>query len=538
MERRTFLKIAGLGSVAFAVGCNATPEKTIHALVRSPEDMVTGQPTWYASTCRECPAGCGVLAKNREGRVIKLEGNPLHPVNQGKLCIRGQAALQRLYHPDRLKTPLHKENGRWKAITFSTARELVRRRLSRAAADGPDRVAMMTEVAGDALTSLFTSVLAHHNSRNGLSVFEPFAHESLKFAHEQLFGRAMLPGYRMDEADLLLSFGADFLESWLSPVEYGRQFKTMHAWDGRRKGFFVQVSPFQSLTGANADQWLMCRPGSEAVVAMGLIRQLLAAERGLDLPAPLRTALSEATSAYAPQMVAEQAGLAESVFQKLFERLQHARAPLVLPTATTACGSASAAADLASVLLNGVLDPSFARYDFDRRQRVENAHSRAGINDFWQRLAEPPVEVLLLNHVNPLYSLPSGTGVQKTLARPDLFVVAFTHMMDETAEAADLIIPIQHPLESWDLYESKHTLAAILQPTLGKIGAAPNIGDLFLDLLPDNERPADSYPLYIQQWLTDQGRIADRMDWLHLVQGGGQFKTVGPAMPLSPRGCN
>lgn len=536
MERRTFLKIAGVGSVAFAVGCNAHPEKTIHALVRSPDDMVTGQPTWYASTCRECPAGCGVLAKNREGRVIKLEGNPLHPVNQGKLCMRGQAALQRLYHPDRLKTPLSKENGRWKAIPFDTARELVRQRLSQAAANGPDRVAMVTEVTGDALTSLFTSVLARHESRDGLSVFEPFAYESLKFAHEQVFGRAVLPGYRMDRADLLVSFGADFLESWLSPVEYGRQFKAMHAWDGRRKGFFVQVSPFQSLTAANADHWLMCRPGSEAVVAMGLIRQLLAAERGGDLPAPFRTALREASSAYTPRMLAEQAGLAESVFQKLFERLRDARAPLVLPTATTARGNASAAADLASVLLNAVLDPRFARYDFERRQRVENAHTRARINAFWQHLAEPPVEVLLLNHVNPLYSLPSGTGVEKALTRPDLFVVAFTNMMDETAEAADLIIPVQHPLESWDLYESKHTLTSILQPTLGKIGAAPSIGDLFLDLLPDNERPRDSYHLYIQQWLTDQGRVADRMGWLHLVQGGGQFETDGAGDAVaSPR---
>jgi anaerobic selenocysteine-containing dehydrogenase/Fe-S-cluster-containing dehydrogenase component len=536
MERRTFLKIAGVGSVAFAVGCNATPEKTIHALVRSPEDMVTGQPTWYASTCRECPAGCGVLAKNREGRVIKLEGNPLHPVNQGKLCIRGQAALQRLYHPDRLKTPLHKENGRWKAITFSTARELVRRRLSQAAANGPDRVAMMTEVTGDALTSLFTSVLAHHESRDGLSVFEPFAHESLKFAHEQVFGRAMLPGYRMDRADMLVSFGADFLESWLSPVEYGRQFKAMHAWDGRRKGFFVQISPFQSLTAANADQWLMCRPGSEAAVAMGLIRQLLAAGRGGDLPATFRTALREATSAYTPQVVAQQAGLAEPVFQKLFERLQGARAPLVLPTATTARGNASAAADLASVLLNAILDPSFARYDFGLRQHVEKAHPRARVNAFWQHLSEPSVQVLLLNHVNPLYNLPSGLGVESALARPDLFVVAFTNMMDETAEAADLIIPVQHPLESWDLYESKHALTSILQPTLGKIGAAPGVGDLFLDLLPDNERPRDSYHLYIQQWLTDRGRIADHLDWLHLVQRGGRFESDGAGdASASPR---
>ena len=89
MDRRTFLKLSGMGSVAFAAGCSPDTQKHLYTLVHAPEDMVTGEPTWYASTCRECPAGCGVLAKNREGRVIKVEGNPLHPVNRGKLCIRG-----------------------------------------------------------------------------------------------------------------------------------------------------------------------------------------------------------------------------------------------------------------------------------------------------------------------------------------------------------------------------------------------------------------------------------------------------------------
>ena len=94
MNRRTFLKITGIGSVAFAAGCGSETGDTLFTLVNAPDDMVTGEATWYATTCRECPAGCGVIAKSREGRLIKLEGNPHHPVNQGRLCMRGQAALQ------------------------------------------------------------------------------------------------------------------------------------------------------------------------------------------------------------------------------------------------------------------------------------------------------------------------------------------------------------------------------------------------------------------------------------------------------------
>jgi len=112
MKRRNFLKLAGMGSLSFAASaCTSEGDKTIFSLVQAPADMVTGAPTWYAATCRECPAGCGLIAKNREGRVIKVEGNPLHPINLGKLCIRGQAIVQGVYHPDRIQAPLLKKKG-------------------------------------------------------------------------------------------------------------------------------------------------------------------------------------------------------------------------------------------------------------------------------------------------------------------------------------------------------------------------------------------------------------------------------------------
>ena len=101
LSRRRFLKAAGLiGITAIAGGCDDATRKLIPFVVQ-PEDIVPGEAVWYATTCRECPAGCGILAKNRDGRVIKVEGNPLHPVNTGKLCVRGQASVQGVYNPDR-----------------------------------------------------------------------------------------------------------------------------------------------------------------------------------------------------------------------------------------------------------------------------------------------------------------------------------------------------------------------------------------------------------------------------------------------------
>ncbi|MBI5061984.1 MAG: 4Fe-4S dicluster domain-containing protein [Desulfatitalea sp.] len=464
MDRRTFLKTAGMGSVAFAAGCNAHPEKHLYTLVRAPEDMVTGEATWYATTCRECPAGCGVLAKNREGRVIKLEGNPLHPVNLGKLCARGQAALQGLYH------------------TLSAWR-------------GQSPV-----------------------------IFEPLAYEGLKGAYAQSFGQPMLPGHRLEQADFILSFGADFLETWLSPVEYSRKFKVMHAVKDGRKGLFIHVGPYQSLTAANADQWLMCRPGSEAVVALGLIQALLNQGAGKELPVPFRSALNQLSDGFGPAEVARQTDLAAADFQKLLYRLRKAQRPLVLPTATASQGAASAAADLASGLLNALLDPTFERLDFDQRHRVEIAHSRAAVRTFWQALAQGPAELLLLNNVNPLYSLPADSAVSAALARKELFKVAFTRSLDETAAAADLVIPVGHPLETWDAYESKQGLMSTLQPVLGKIGAAPGIGDFFLGLgAPQGGQPAGDYRSCLSRRLADRYDLRTETDWLRMIQNGGRF---------------
>jgi anaerobic selenocysteine-containing dehydrogenase len=136
MNRRTFLKIAGMGSISVAFGCSP-PEKHLYSLVEAPDDMVVGEATWYASTCRECPAGCGILAKNREARIIKIEGNPLHPINKGKLCMRGQAALQGIYNPDRLKTAMLKENGKWQPLSFSKAESILKVRATEAAKKDP-----------------------------------------------------------------------------------------------------------------------------------------------------------------------------------------------------------------------------------------------------------------------------------------------------------------------------------------------------------------------------------------------------------------
>ena len=527
MNRRTFLKIAGMGSFAFAAGCSAKPDKTLHSLVQAPEDMVTGQATWYASTCRECPAGCGILAKNREGRVIKVEGNPLHPINQGLLCMRGQAALQKIYNPDRLQTPLLKSSSGWRKISYSDATQLLKERLATTAQQGPDRVRMLTETIGSPLMALFTAALAEWNAAPPL-VYEPFAYEAQTAANERVFDRQGLSSLHMEKADLLVSFGADFLETWLSPVEYARKFKAMHRLQAGRKNRFFYISPYQSLTGANADHWIGCHPGSEAAVVLGIIRHALQQGRGAGLRRFIFAYLERTAAPFSRERVAELSGMRLEDFDLLATHLLRAKAPLVLGTGTGAAGGNALQTNMAIDLLNIVLDPELTLFDFASRHRVEIAAGGAEVQQWLKQGSDGQSQLLLLNNVNPVFSLPPNSGVQKAIEAPETFVVSFNNFMDETAQLADLIFPVQLPLETWDVYDGKIGLLSVLQPAMGRISEAPGIGDLFISLAPGAHPTRSNYRTYLFEYLRNQGAISDEAGWVKAFQQGGVFRTPPP----------
>jgi len=531
MKRRTFLQLAGTSGLSIAAGCTSKPDKTLFSLVKAPDDMVTGRALWYASTCRECPAGCGILAKNREGRIVKLEGNPLHPVNRGRLCIRGQAALQGIYSPDRLTAPLLKENGSWRQITFSDAHSILKVKGQQSAKrTGINRVRMMTEMIGDGLYDLLQLSLKEWWSDKPL-IFESFAYESLRTANLEIFGFSGLPSYRMDRADFLLSFGADFLETWLSPVEYARKFQMMHSPAEGVKGTFVQTSPYQSLTGANADLWISCVPGGEAIVALGLVRRLLDEGYGKGLPQTVRNSIRRIASGYTETAVLEQSGITPYSFQKLYSLLSNAKKPLVLGTSAGSSGINRLQADMGANLLNLVLDQKLSLLDFARRHRIESAASRGETIDYLEKLNETKADIVLFNNVNPAYCLPEEAGVAELLSRKSLFVVSFTSFMDETAELADLVFPTRMPLESWDEFSGTSGILSTLQPVMGPLTEAPHLGDVFLNAMFGKEKPAKDFETYLFGWLKSRRNIRSKKRRLETFRRGGKFRGFSNPVP-------
>jgi len=393
---------------------------------------------------------------------------------------------------------------------------------------------MMTELVGDSLMALFTQSLAQLNAK-GPIVFEPLAYETLKTANREVFGIDGLPSYRLDKSDCLISLGADFLETWLSPVEYAWRFKAMHAVKAGEKGVFFHISPYQSLTGANADRWIACDPGKEAIVVMGLIKAALEQGRGLDLPQALTQTLRDATDGYRPDTTARMAGIDPTDFKALKTRMLKAKTPLILGTGVNG-GDTAFQADLAANLLNLVLDPDLALFDFDQRHRVELAARRSDVHDFFKSVHADGTKLLLIHNSNPVYALFPGSGVKEALANDRLFVVSFSNYMDDTTAQADLILPVSLSLESWDEYSGKSGMISTLQPAMGQLTQAPSIGDLMLDIAFKDDRPASDYKSWVMAQLHSNGVIKEKTAWLKTLQTGGVFSTdaqskVVPQLP-------
>ena len=530
MKRRTFLKITGMGGLSVAAGCTPDPEKTLFSLVRAPENMVTGQATWYASTCRECPAGCGILAKNREGRIIKLEGNPAHPINQGALCMRGQAALQGLYDPDRLVKPLIREGNRLRPISFAKADALIREKTATAAAGGPDRVRMLTETVGEIRFKLFSQALRRWRSPPPVT-FEPCAYEPLRAAWKAVFDVDTLPALHMDRADLLLGFGADFLETWISPVEYARKFKTMHCLDNGRKGRFLQVSPFQSLTGANADRWFACAPGSQTAVILGIMREMLGAGRGGDLPADLRTRLVTLSAPYHGERVAAASGLSREDLALLVDNLARSQAPLVLGGPSAGACPGAIQTETAALMLNHLLDPEMSLFGWPVGHQVASAASRAEVIGFFTSLAQENTDLLIINHANPLFAMPGQQAVRDALTGHRTFTVCFTPVMDETAAQADLVYPSATALERWDEYSGRRDITSLLQPAMGRLNPSPDPADVLLHTAFGGKPPARDFRQYLITALHRAGRIQDEVAWVQALGRGGVFPDPGVPSP-------
>ncbi|HVP30084.1 MAG TPA: molybdopterin-dependent oxidoreductase [Myxococcota bacterium] len=474
LDRRDFLKLVGAGAgAAAAAGCSERVTKLIPYVIQ-PETITPGIPVYYASTCRECPAACGVHVKTREGRPIKLEGNPAHPVNKGALCARGQASIGRTYHPDRFAGPLQRgSDGKLSPIAWDQALDVLAGKLRESAAQtwllGADR-----GPTGNEVLARFVSAVG----LGGRIVYEPFAPESLRAATAAVFGIDTEPLFDLSKADLVISFGGDVLETGSSPTEHARQLAEARDVATKERGGarFVYVGPRLSMTAGNADEWVVAKPGTEGILALALAKAAIAAGAGAEGG---HGALASLAGGLDPATAAARTGVDAKTIERLGAALAKAKAPLALPPSTGLTSARGVATAGAVLVLNQVLGAVGNTVQIPAGSGTKTT-SYKDLLALVDAMKSGKVSVLLVHDADPLYSMPASSGFAEALAKVP-FVVSFASSIDETTNAAHLVLPDSTPLESWGDASPRPGVRSLLQPTLAGLFDVRSIFDVLLD---------------------------------------------------------
>jgi len=553
VKRRDFLKITGLSGASVALAACDMPstvtleegEEEVVSYLMPEEYVIPGIGVWYASTCQQCDAGCGIVGRVREGRVLKLEGNPASPVNQGALCQIGQAALQVHYNPDRLKQPKIRQQG--KLIDASWAEAFAALKSSIGPDSGIDgsRIAWLSGTVSGHQRVLMDAVSA---AVGGAS---HYAHETLNDAivdkvNAEIYGSANVQ-YKIADAQVVLSFGADFLSTWGSPVHHSVQYGQFR--DAPR-GVLIQAEPKMTVTGGSADLWLPVRPGAEGALAMTIAAELVASH-GADSKA-LPKAIAGQLDQYSLKKVEEQTGVAADLVKKAASFLA-TRSPSLVVAGGTAAGhehgyEAVTAAAMLNVLLGNVGKTVIAVADFPYPALAPKKGDTAQLAAFAKAAHAGDISIALIAGTNPVYTAPEQLDMAGALDAVKI-KIAFAEFIDETTIMADIILPLHSDLESWGTHVSSYQPAgadpfiSLQQPLMEPLYVETrSFGDALLAIMKlynsEQYGPFADYYGYLRNVIAAVPAVAkegvsDEAYWQAGLQQG-MLKVAAPAIILAP----
>jgi anaerobic selenocysteine-containing dehydrogenase len=447
------------GAVLFQACGLPEDELLAQSPIQMPEDLVTGLDNWYATLCRQCPTSEGIVVRVMEGRAKKVEGNVDYPINRGKHSARCEAGLQALYDPDRIKGPLvrtgERGSGQFDEISWFDAVSRLADQLQQVA--DPSAIVMATDPVGGHLGMVVERFVARLGARH--FPYETLERSTLRAAIKQVFQQDVIPDFDIANTSYLLSFGADFLSTWISPVRYAHGYGQFRQGD-RDRGTLVHVDSRFSMTGANADEWLYVRPGMEGLLAFSIAQVIISEGMGdKDAADALTDGGAIDLGQYAPERVAEEVGIGA-------DRIRQVATDFAQDRPSLAIGGGSAAAHTnglfnmqavyslnylvgsVGVPTGGggvVLSPSPALSD------IPLAAAAASFAD-WRGLvgdmAQGRVQALIVRGADPMYGLPSAAGF-KDATRNVPLIVSFSGRFDDTTALADLILPEHNYLEDW-----------------------------------------------------------------------------------------
>lgn len=477
----------------------------------------------------------------------KIEGNPLHPVNKGKLCARGQAILQELYHPDRITQPLMRigarGSGKFKNISWEEGLTVLTSSLKTLkqenAAGG---LAFLTPQFRGTLAELTTRFMRSFGSLHHIS-YELLGPDWLRAADLRSFGQANLPFYDIAETHYLLSFGADIVESHLSPVHYGYAFGRMRQERDTVRGHLTYVGGRMSLTAASADRWMPARPGSEGALALGMARLILAESlydrAALDANGLHVEALLRDLNAYDLPRVAEQTGLSQTAIAEVGREFAMTRPALAIAGEAVAFQSngpeSIRAVQMLNVLVGNLNRPGGIYPDTGSLDGPTNSFD--DLISFVGKMRGNQIRTALI-YGDPVHTIPPSTGFQAALDKVP-FLVSFSSLLDDTALMADLVLPDHATLESWGdvvpVAGTREEVYGLMQPVVTPVFDTRQFPEVLMTAaneLGGDMKAAFPYPSYLEMLRADVKKrvgVSNSMDfeatWVDLLRKGGIFKS-------------
>lgn len=428
--RRDFLKYLGFTTAAAAVAASCeVPVKKAIPFANKPEDIVPGVSNYYATTYVQDGDAVSIVAKVRDGRPIKIEGNELCPITQGGTSARVQASVLDLYDGARLRFPTI--DG--KETTF----EAIDKAVAEAITGKTGIVLLSSTVNSPSSLTVIQQFLAKYPGSKHVT-YDAISYSGILLANEANYGKKAIPSYKFDNAKVIVSVGADFLGTWISPIEFAKQYAT-----GRKineanpeMNKHIQFESVASLTGSNADERFLHRPSETGAI----VAALLSAVNG------------------AGAIGINNAELKAGIEKTAKTLVENKGASLVV------CGSNDVSTQIAVNAINEALQAGGKTIDWSTTYNV-----KTGVDADFAKLVDEmnagSVGALLVIGANPVYSWFDSaklkTGLEKVSVK-----ISFNSKPDETTQVCKYVIPDHHFLESWGDAEAKTGHFSFIQPTI------------------------------------------------------------------------
>ena len=438
--RRDFLKYLGFSTAAAAIaaGCEMPVRKVVPYLQR-PDDLIPGVSNYYASTYVNGGDAISVLVKQRDGRPIKIEGNELSSITKGGTSAQSQASVLDLYDNTRLRFPLQKDNGSFKEVPTFDAFD----KLAGAALDGAKgkAIVLLTATINSPTTlAIINEFITKYPGTRHVQ-YDAVSHSGMLLANEACYGKKAIPSYHFDAAKVIVSLGADFLGTWLSPVEFSKQYSENRKIKGEKAELsrHFHFESMMSMTGSNADDRFVHKPSETGAVALALAAKLGVA--GLSSPS-LNAKLAKGIDAAAAALTANKgAGL-------------------------VVCGSNDMNIQVIVNAINEAIGASGKTINWAMTSNYRNGND-ADMEQLVADMNDSKVGALLVSGANPVYSYYKAdkfiAGLKNTVS------ISFNGTMDETTELCNFVLPSHHWLESWGDAEPKTGYISLMQPVINPL---------------------------------------------------------------------